>query len=102
MSLANEFVLEFERWNAETGALPRGGHWMNEVSEIIQRAAKDAGRLDWMAERGAWIAWSKDYECCRVFMQTDDGPAPVLGWGSGKASHTAREAIDACMHQEGK
>lgn len=34
------FVLEFERWNAETGALPRGGSWMAEVSDIIKRAAE--------------------------------------------------------------
>jgi len=41
---ADEFVLEFERWNAETGALPRGGSWMAEVSSIIQRAAQ-SGQL---------------------------------------------------------
>jgi hypothetical protein len=39
---ADAFVLEFERWNAETGALPRGGSWMAEVSDIIQRAAQSA------------------------------------------------------------
>jgi hypothetical protein len=40
----DSFVLEFERWNAETGALPRGGSWMAEVSDIIQRAAQSGQR----------------------------------------------------------
>lgn len=42
--LGDGFVLEFERWNDVTGALPRGGSWMAEVSNIIQRAAQSGQR----------------------------------------------------------
>jgi hypothetical protein len=58
--------------------------------------AEDAARLDFMTDREAWIAWSRDREVCRVFVRDDGGDAvPLLGWGAGKNFHTAREAIDA-------
>lgn len=66
-------------------------------ARALEPMVRDGERLDWMSERGAWIAWSKDYECCRVFVPTDDGGEPALGWGAGKSRHTAREAIDAAM-----
>ncbi|WP_369952339.1 hypothetical protein [Ralstonia syzygii] len=42
--LGDGFVLEFERWNDVTGALPRNGSWLAEVSDIIQRAAQSGQR----------------------------------------------------------
>lgn len=42
--IGDGFVLEFERWNDVTGALPRNGSWLAEVSDIIQRAAQSGQR----------------------------------------------------------
>lgn len=66
--------------------------------------ALDAKRLDFLASRGAWVAWSRDGECCRVFHVDADGQdVPMCGWGSGKNWLTPREAIDAAIAaQQGK
>ncbi|MHA6837623.1 hypothetical protein [Ralstonia pseudosolanacearum] len=72
-----------------------------ETATAAQRAdvdTSDADRLEWMAARGAWIGWSRDYEYCRVFIRDDDGDTvPAEGWGPGTGGYTAREAIDAAM-----
>jgi hypothetical protein len=58
-------------------------------------AGEDAARLDFMAERGAWIAWTKDGESCRVFVRNEDGDTgPLMGWIPEAWAHSAREAID--------
>lgn len=67
---------------------------------LWRSGGKDTERLDWLAQHGAWIAWGRDGEMCRVFHHSDDedGRAvPFCGWGSGKCYPTAREAIDAAM-----
>ncbi len=61
----------------------------------VRELEQDAARLDWMASREAWIAWSKDGEICRVFHRDEDGDAvPIMGWRSPWFD-TARAAIDA-------
>lgn len=64
--------------------------------------AKDAERLQFLIEREAWIAWSKDGESCRLFHRSDDDgePMPMLGWGARHWSNTPREAIDAAIAQQ--
>lgn len=67
---------------------------------LWRSGGKDTERLDWLAQHGAWIAWGRDGEMCRVFHHSDDedGRAvPFCGWGFGKCYPTAREAIDAAM-----
>lgn len=61
--------------------------------------AKDAGRLDFMAQHEAWIAWSKDGESCRVFIVDEDGGTrPFMGWRVPDAwQSTPRDAIDAAI-----
>lgn len=61
----------------------------------VRELEQDAARLDWMASREAWIAWSKDGEICRVFHRDEEGDAvPIMGWSSPWFD-TARAAIDA-------
>jgi hypothetical protein len=67
----------------------------------VQSEALDARRLEFMMERGAWIAWSKDGESCRLFHRVDDGgettSMPMVGWGARHWKQDPREAIDAAM-----
>jgi hypothetical protein len=56
--LGDGFVLEFERWNDVTGALPRSSSWVAEVSDIIQRAAQSGQRAG-VAE--GWCFYSADF-----------------------------------------
>lgn len=57
--------------------------------------AVDAARLDFMAQREAWIAWAKDGESCRVFISNEDGEnLPLMGWVPEAWAHDARTAID--------
>lgn len=74
-------------FDAVKGAAPAAG------------AEKDAERLDFMAEHGAWIAWVKDGERCRVFYRDEDGDTvPMMGWNHPNAWHACpREAIDAAI-----
>ncbi len=69
------------------------------LREEMAKAKQDAARLDFMSSREAWIAWSKDGESCRVFIQSEnDGPEPIMGWGAFDAWYdTARKAIDAAL-----
>lgn len=63
-----------------------------------QALSGDAARLDFMATREAWIAWSKDGESCRVFHRDEDGDtAPMMGWNTDAWQPSARAAIDAAM-----
>ena len=60
--------------------------------------ATDTERLDFLTEREAWVAWSKDRESCRVFVRNDEGAStPMMGWGAQHSRKSAREAIDAAM-----
>jgi ABC-type Fe2+-enterobactin transport system substrate-binding protein len=69
----------------------------------LEAAEKDAARLDFMIAHSAWVAHSKDGECCRCFHTNDDGEAePMTGWGVGKNYNNGREAIDAARTQNGK
>lgn len=62
------------------------------------QASADTERLEFMMERGAWIAWSKDGESCRVFHRKEDGDIePILGWGLGHWRTDPRAAIDDAM-----
>lgn len=88
---------------------PEGNMFMIEDVEVLFAHSsatgagdtEDAARLEFLMEREAWIAWSKDGESCRLFHRSDDGePMPMLGWGARHWSHDPREAIDAAM-QEG-
>jgi len=56
--LGDGFVLEFERWNDVTGALPRSSSWVAEVSDIIQRAAQSGQRAG-VAE--GWCFYLADF-----------------------------------------
>lgn len=63
-------------------------------------AVRDAERLEFLITHGAWVAWSKDHELCRVFHRDEDGDIePFLGWreSARAAAYTARDAIDAAM-----
>lgn len=61
----------------------------------------DSERLDFLATHGAWIAWSRDGDCCRVFHVDSGGQdVPICGWGAGKNWLTARDAIDAAIAQQ--
>jgi hypothetical protein len=64
--------------------------------------ARDAERLDFLVNYGAWIDWAKDREYCRVYRCNDEGFAePMTGWESNYL--TTREAIDAAIAaQRGK
>ena len=58
--------------------------------------ARDAERLDFLANHGAYVAWSKDRECCAVFLRDNEGNSgPMTKWGENWL--TAREAIDAAI-----
>lgn len=68
------------------------------AGNALTEEAKDAARLDFMAEHEAWIGWSKDGESCRVFHRDEDGDVlPMLGWGARHWRNSAREAIDAVI-----
>lgn len=63
-------------------------------------AVRDVERLEFLITHGAWVAWSKDHELCRVFHRDDDGDIePFLSWreSARAAAYTARDAIDAAM-----
>lgn len=63
----------------------------------------DTERLDFLAAHGAWVAWSRDRECCRVFHVDAEGQnVPMCGWGDGKNWLTPREAIDAAIAAQRK
>jgi hypothetical protein len=67
----------------------------NSGASHAANAGEDAGRLDFMAEHEAWIAWTKDGESCRVFVRNEDGDTgPLMGWIPEAWAHSAREAID--------
>jgi hypothetical protein len=78
--------------------------WRAARAAIVAPAAGDAldsDRLDFLATHGAWIAWSRDRECCRVFHVDADGQdVPICGWGDGNNWLTARDAIDAAIAQQ--
>jgi len=68
-------------------------------------AARDAARLDFMAEHEAWVSWNRDRDSCRVFIDDLDSRRPMMGWVPEASANTAREAIDAAMRatqQEGE
>jgi hypothetical protein len=68
------------------------------IGDAAGRDSVDAERLDFMLTRGAWLTWSKDRECCRLFIRDENGEAsPFFGWGPGRNFNTGREAIDACI-----
>ncbi|KOQ38314.1 hypothetical protein ABW38_22635, partial [Achromobacter xylosoxidans] len=75
---------------------------------LIQKASaaalnSDTERLDFLAAHGAWVAWSRDRECCRVFHVDADGQdVPMCGWGDGKNWLTPRKAIDAAIAAQRK
>lgn len=62
-----------------------------------EEAEADSARLHWMSTNGAWVAWNREGDMCRVFVRSDDAddfsPTPVCGWD--KFFDTARAAIDA-------
>ena len=72
------------------------------INALLERRVKeleaDATRLDFMAEYGAWIAWGRDRESCRVFHHDDEHDGmPVVGWVSAAWHKDPRAAIDAAM-----
>lgn len=72
-----------------------GSDLHRDCMPAIKAMREDAARLEWMASREAWIAWSRDGELCRVFHRDEDGDAvPIMGWNS-PWHESARAAIDA-------
>lgn len=60
--------------------------------------AEDAKMLDFMIEHEAWVTWSRDRECCRVFSRDEEGNvAPMTKWGAGLNFDSGREAIRAAI-----
>lgn len=79
--------------------------WRAARASVAAPAAgdvRDAERLDFLANHGAYVAWSKDRECCAVFLRDNEGNSgPMTKWGENWL--TAREAIDAAIAaQQGK
>ncbi|WP_233564623.1 hypothetical protein [Achromobacter sp. K91] len=79
-----------------------------DACTLANANARDAERLEFLITHGAWVAWSKDHELCRVFHRDEDGDIePFMGWHRSElaASLTARDAIDkaiaASQQQEG-
>ncbi len=75
-------------------------HELQDAAPQASEAVRDAARLEFLIAHGAWVAWSKDRELCRVFHRDEDGDVePFLGWhdSARAAAYTARGAIDAAM-----
>ena len=71
-----------------------------DAAPQASEAVRDAERLEFLITHGAWVAWSKDHELCRVFHRDEDGDIePFMGWHRSAlaASLTARDAIDKAM-----
>jgi hypothetical protein len=68
--------------------------WKAKVGEYT-----DTQRLDFLMTYQAWVAWNREGDACRVFVEDEEGggKAPIVGWGADKWSATGREAIDAAM-----
>ena len=68
---------------------------IEEMEKTKTETTTDTKRLDWLCSKGAWIAWDRDGETCRVFEHNEDGIRPITGWDI--SFDTARDAIDAAM-----
>lgn len=77
------------------------GRSAKKSAPAVPSAAKDpedAEMLDFMIEHEAWVAWSRDRECCRVFSRDEEGNvAPMTKWGAGLNFDSGREAIRAAI-----
>lgn len=59
----------------------------------------DAERLDFLAEYGAHLSWSKDHEVCSV-ARWDDSDGDFVYQRLGPTCDTPREAIDAAITEQ--
>ena len=62
------------------------------------KARTDTERLDWMAQRGAYVAHSHDGEVCWVMVEDpDEDSGRQFVRGTKRAYDSTREAIDAAI-----
>lgn len=69
------------------------------VQAALSQPGRDAGRLDWMIQHGAYISWSQDSEVCNVWLPSErDGTEarPAEGYPQ-KCYDDPRKAIDAAI-----
>ena len=82
-----------------TGAQTAATTLVRVLVEPAQADARDAARLDWMAQHEARIGWNREGDACRVWVRSDDpsdpDPVPVCGWA--KTFDNPRAAIDAAI-----
>jgi len=80
------------------GAEARAKHDAAPAVPSAAKDAEDAAMLDFMIEHEAWVAWSRDRECCRVFSRDEEGNVtPMTKWGAGLNFDSGREAIRAAI-----